>query len=63
MLLSSEPINSVFLTTVNKRLFGMGPRTALSIDKYFDPAEHINVLSSTLVRFYRTRIPLFSVEL
>ena len=28
---------------------GTGPKTALSIDRDFDPAENVNVLSSTLV--------------
>jgi len=26
-----------------------GPKTALSIERYFDPAENVNVLISTLV--------------
>ena len=55
-------MKSVFLTIVNKRRFGMGTTTALSIDKDFDPAENMNVLSSTLVTLYRARLPLlFSV--
>ena len=29
----------------------------------FDPAENVNVLSSTLVRLYRARRPLRNVEL
>jgi len=36
----------------------MGPRTALSIHRDFDPADNVNVLSSTLVRLYRARPPL-----
>jgi len=42
--------NSVFLTMVNSRRFGMGHRTALSMDRDFDPAANVNVLSLTLVR-------------
>ena len=38
-----------FLTMVKRRLFGTGPKKALSIDSDFDPAENVNVLSSTLV--------------
>jgi len=48
---------------VNSRRFGMGPRTALPKDKDFDPAENANVLISTLVKLYRARLPLLSVEL
>jgi len=62
-LLSIEPIKSVFWTIVKKRRFGMGPRTALSTDNDFYPAENMNVLSSTLVRLYRARLPLLSIEL
>ena len=32
-------MNSVFLTMVNHRSFGLGAKTALSIDNDFDPAE------------------------
>jgi len=35
----------------------------LSIDKDFDPAEDVNVFSSTHISLYRTRLPLHSVEL
>jgi len=52
-------VKSLFLTMVNKRHFGMGPTTALSIDRDFEPAANVNVLSSTLVRLYRARTPLF----
>ena len=38
MLVSCEPINSAFLTMVNRRRFEMGPRAALTIDKDLDPA-------------------------
>ena len=48
--MSNEPIKSVFLTMVNQRYFGMGTMTALSIDNDFNPAENVNVMSSTLVR-------------
>jgi len=51
------------LNLVNRRRLGMGPKTALSIDKVFDSAEKVNVLSSTLVSLYRARDPLFNVEL
>jgi len=60
---ASDPINSVFLTMLKERRFGMGPRTALSIDKDFDLAENVNNLCSTVVRLYRARLLLFSVEL
>jgi len=55
-------IKSEFLTMVNKRRFGMGPRTALSMDNDVDPAEKVNDLISTLVRLYRAKVPLLSVE-
>jgi len=48
---------------VNYRRFGMGPRTALSIDNDFDPPENVKVFSSTLVGLYRARFPFFSDEL
>jgi len=48
---------------VDNRRFGVGPRTALSIDNDFVPAEYVNILSSTLVWLYRARLPLLSVEL
>ena len=62
-MLSNEPTKSVYLTMLNNRCFGKGHRTALSIDKDFDPAENVNALSSTLISLYRVRLPLFSVEL
>jgi len=37
------------LNHLKRRRFGTGPKTALSIDRDFDPAENVNVLSSTLV--------------
>jgi len=49
-LLSNEPLKSVFLTMVKNRSFGMGTRTALSVDRDFDPSANVNVLSSTLFR-------------
>jgi len=42
-LLPNEPIKIVFLTVVNNRRFGMGPRTEVSIDKEFDPAENVRM--------------------
>ena len=48
---------------VNKRRLVIGPNTALSIDKEFDPLENVKVLSSTLVKFYRPRKPLLRVQL
>jgi len=50
-VVSNKPLYSVFLNTVNSRRFGMEPRTALSIERDFDPATNVNVLNSTLVRF------------
>ena len=47
--MSIVPMNSAFLTMVKRRRFGMGPKTALSIERDFYPAENVNVLSSTLV--------------
>jgi len=41
----------------------MGPRPTLSMDNDFDPAGNVNVFSSILVRLYRARLPLLSVEL
>jgi len=41
----------------------MGRRTALSIEKDFDPAESVNDLSSTLVRLYRARLPFAQCEI
>ena len=46
--MSIVPTKSAFLTMV-KRRFGTRPKTALSIDRDFDLAENVNVLSSTLV--------------
>ena len=56
-------MKSVFLIMVNNRRFGTGPRKALSIDRDFDPAANVNVLSSTLVWLYRARFRLLMVEL
>ena len=47
--MSIVPIKSAFLTMVKKRCLGTGPKTALSINRDFDPAENVNVLSSNLV--------------
>jgi len=55
-------MKSEFLTMVNNIRFGMGPRTALSIENDFHPAENMNVLSSTLVRLEGARLPVCSVE-
>jgi len=46
-----------------QKTFRNGSKMALPIDKDFDPAKNVNVRSSTLVRLYRARIPLLSVEL
>ena len=48
---------------VNKRILGTGPRTALSIDRDFDPAEKVKVVSSTLVSLYCATFLFLSVEL
>jgi len=56
-------MRSVFLNKVNKRRYGIGSRTALSIDKDFDPAENVNVLSSTVGRLQRARVPFLCVKL
>jgi len=53
----------VFFTMVNERRLGIGPKTALSVDKDFDALENVNVLSSTLVRLYRAMPPLLRIEL
>jgi len=42
---------------VNKRRLGIGPKTALSIDKDVNPAGNENVLSSILVKLYRAMPP------
>jgi hypothetical protein len=42
----------VFFTMVNKRRFGIGPKTALSVDRDPETLEKVNVLSSNLVRLY-----------
>ena len=62
-MLSNEKIKSVFQTMVNRRRLGMGPRTALSLDTEFDPAENVNVLTSTVVGLYRATLHLLGVEL
>jgi len=49
-LLPHELLKSVFLTMVNSRRFGMGHRTALSMDRDLDPTANVNVVSSTLLR-------------
>ena len=41
--------------------FGDGAQDWLSIDRDFDPAENVIVLSSTLVMLKRARAPVFSV--
>jgi len=51
VFVSIEPIKSVFLTMVKRRRFGTVPKTALSIDRDFDPADNVNVLISTIVVF------------
>jgi hypothetical protein len=45
----------VFFTVVNKRRFGIGPKSALSIDRELEPLENVNVLSSILVRLHMAR--------
>jgi len=40
----------------------MGPKTTLSIDRNFDPAENVNVLSTTLVMLNRARLRLLNVQ-
>ena len=62
-LASKEQIKCLLFTIVNKRRLGIGPNTALSIDWDFDLLENVNVLSSTLVKFYRAMPPLSRVEL
>jgi len=57
-LVSTKHMKSAFLIIVGSSRLGMGPRTALSIDRDFDPAEIVNVLISTLVRLYCARTPL-----
>jgi len=54
---SKQPTKSVFFTMVNKRRLRMGPKSALSADKYFDPVENVNVLGSTLVKLYCAMLP------
>ena len=56
-----EPIKSVFFTIGNKRRLGIGPNTALSMDRYFDPLENENDLSPTLVKLYHAMPPLLRV--
>lgn len=53
-------MKSALLIMVYSRLLEMGPRTALSIERNFNPAENINVWNSTLVRLYRAMTPLLS---
>ena len=38
-VVSREPRKFLFLIIVNSRRYGSCPRTALSMDKYFGPAE------------------------
>ena len=38
----------------------MGPSTALSIDRDFNPAENVKVSRSTVVMIYRARAPFVS---
>ena len=40
-----------------QEVFWDAPNTALYIDWDIDPAENVNVLSSTLVMLYRARAP------
>jgi len=56
-------MKSAFLIIVNSRRLELWPKTALSIDRDFDPAENLNDLRSTLVRLYRARNYLSNVLL
>jgi hypothetical protein len=48
---------------VKRKRYGIGPSTALSIDRDCDPLENVNDLSSTLVRLYLARQPLLRAVL
>ena len=52
-----------FLIIVYSRRLVLGPSTAFSIDRDFDPAENVKVLRSTLFVLYRARTPLLSTRL
>jgi hypothetical protein len=40
---------------VKRSRFGIGPNTALSIDRDFDPLENVNDLCSAVVKMYLAR--------
>jgi hypothetical protein len=48
---------------MNRRRFGIGPNTALSIDRDFDPLENVKDLVSTFVMLYLARQPLLRTVL
>ena len=49
----------VLLTTLKNRLFGMGPRTALSIDRDFDQAAECECLDFDTRMFIARQTPFF----
>jgi hypothetical protein len=51
--------NIYVFTMVNNRRLGIGLKTALFLDKNFNPLGNVNVLSSTIVKLYR-EMPLCS---
>ena len=59
--MSIVTMKSAFLTMVQCRSLGTGPKTALSIDRDFYPSENVKVLSSTLVMLSRAIAPVFNV--
>ena len=60
VVVSTEPLKSVFLNMVNSRLFGRCRSTVLSIDWDLDPAENVKDLRLTLSRLGRARASLSS---
>jgi len=51
--------NICVFTMVNNRRLGIGLKTALFLDKDFNPLGNVNVFSSTIVKLYR-EMPLCS---
>jgi len=63
VLLSSEQIKIGVHKHGLQQTFWDATQDGVVYKKNLDPAENVNVLSSTLVRLYRARLLLFSVDL
>ena len=62
-LVSIELMKCAILIILDSRRLGLGPWTALSIDRDYDPADNVNVSRLTFVRFYCTITTMIRVVL